>query len=77
MAALPSTEWRERPWTEAEAHAAAPFVSDWKRVGPVRHVFTHFSLALDIYESTDPPAGEGFWGETNALPSVFRKAAGL
>src|SRR6185312_7842061 len=43
------------PWTEdfpskAEAMKQAPFKADWKkRVGVVRHGFTHFELEMEVY----------------------------
>ena len=43
------------PWTEnfpskAEAMKQAPFKADWKkRVGVVRHGFTHFELEVEVY----------------------------
>jgi A/G-specific adenine glycosylase len=77
MAGLPTTEWSARAWSQAEALAAAPFAADWVHVGQVRHVFTHFSLTLEVYESGGAPTGEGFWGKATMLPSVFRKAAAV
>jgi A/G-specific adenine glycosylase len=77
MAGLPTTEWRAKAWSQAEALAAAPFAGDWVHVGQVRHVFTHFSLTLDVYESGGASTGEGFWGKATMLPSVFRKAAAI
>jgi A/G-specific adenine glycosylase len=77
MAALPSTEWRGKAWTRAQALAGAPFDGSWRRVGQVRHIFTHFTLTLDVYETDAEPEGDGFWGDVVAMPSVFRKAAQL
>jgi A/G-specific adenine glycosylase len=81
MAALPTTAWRTTLWAQAEALEHAPFKATWRRVGQVRHVFTHFALILDVYEADLSPKnhdlGEGFWGDERALPSVFRKAAAL
>jgi A/G-specific adenine glycosylase len=43
------------PWTEdfplkAEALKQAPFKADWKkRIGVVRHGFTHFELEIEVY----------------------------
>jgi A/G-specific adenine glycosylase len=84
MAALPTSDWLSRPLTSAEARAAAPAPADWRAMGEIEHVFTHFSLTLSILRAevsgdldgaTWTPlaqAGEG-------LPSVFLKAlrAGL
>ncbi|MBK8199805.1 MAG: A/G-specific adenine glycosylase [Acidobacteria bacterium] len=77
MLALPSSDWRE-----TAAPAEAPVVASWTRIGEVRHVFTHFSLTLEVMaadaHSEDLP--EGFWaleGDLAGLPSVFSKAAAL
>jgi A/G-specific adenine glycosylase len=77
MAALPSSEWRAEPWSRAQALRQAPMPGKWKRVGAVRHVFTHFALTLEVYEARAEPAGDGWWGDADALPSVFKKAARL
>jgi A/G-specific adenine glycosylase len=77
MAALPTTDWRAKKWTRAEALAHAPCVGDWQKVGAVKHVFTHFELALDVYAAIAAPSDEGWWGEADVLPTVFRKAAKL
>ena len=75
MAGLPTTEWRGEAWSRAEALKHAPAKAKWKRVGAVRHVFTHFALTLDVYAASVEPSGEGWWGEAKALPTVFKKAA--
>lgn len=75
MAALPTTEWREKKWSRAEALKHAPVEGAWKKVGAVAHVFTHFSLALDVYETDAKLSGDGWWGDETALPTVFKKAA--
>lgn len=81
MAALPSTLWREEPWTEAEMRAHAPVEGAWRPIGSVRHVFTHFALTLDVWAATaDEASGAGWWADAaqlRALPTVFRKAAAL
>ena len=77
MAALPTTEWRAKKWRRAEALAHAPVEAPWKKIGQVEHVFTHFALTLDVYAAQAEPAGEGWWGEANVLPTVFRKATQL
>ena len=77
----PSTEWVEGE--VAGAMAAAPFAGAWERVGEVRHVFTHFSLKLDVMraEAGASDAADGEWVEARAakaaLPSVGRKAVAL
>jgi A/G-specific adenine glycosylase len=75
MAALPTTQWRTRSWPRREALAQAPIAAEWTKAGRVRHVFTHFALALDVYAANADPAGPGWWGDGEALPSVFKKAA--
>ena len=75
MAGLPTTEWRGEPWSRAQALKHAPAKAKWRRVGAVRHVFTHFALTLDVYAAEAELRGEGWWGGASALPTVFKKAA--
>ncbi len=77
MLALPSSDW-----TETRQDAAAPIDAAWEALGEVRHVFTHFSLKLDVWfaETPDTDLPEGFWtseDEVDGLPTVFAKAAAL
>ncbi len=77
MLALPSSEW-----SETRQHAAAPVDAEWEVLGEVRHVFTHFSLKLDVWSAKTPNTElpEGFWtseDEIDGLPTVFAKAAAL
>ncbi len=78
---VPSTPWRETPWSEAEAKAAAPVPAGWRPLpGVVRHSFTHFHLELAVL------AGEvragftkgGRWVKlddlaSEALPTLMKK----
>jgi A/G-specific adenine glycosylase len=69
------------------AEGAPPFEGHWQRLPtPVRHVFTHFALELDIACVTvedDPPAGlgeQGGWWPVEriseaGLPTLFARAA--
>jgi A/G-specific adenine glycosylase len=87
MLALPSSDWRERPLSEAEALAAAPIEAPWRNAGRIEHVFTHFALTLEVRRATSdasldsgPDSGldGAIWtpkAALSALPSVFRKAA--
>jgi A/G-specific adenine glycosylase len=75
MAALPTTEWRAKKWSRTEALANAPVEAAWRKPGQVEHVFTHFALTLDVYAADAEPSGDGWWGEADVLPTVFRKAA--
>lgn len=77
MMALPATEWRAEPWTRADALRHAPAKARWRHVGAIEHVFTHFSLTLDVYAAQAAPEGDGHWGGLEGLPTVFRKAAAL
>ena len=77
MLGLPTSEWRAAPFGDAEALAAAPANADWRAVGEVEHVFTHFSLTLRIYRA-EGQAPDMVWTPRSgleALPSVFLKAA--
>ena len=77
MLALPTSEWRASPWSEAEALAAAPAKAPWRGVGDVDHVFTHFSLTLRLLRAEGEADGV-IWSQRrdlDALPSVFLKAA--
>ena len=71
MMGLPSTDW-------AEAVADVPPVAaDWQMVGMVDHVFTHFSLTLQVHLA-EGRGGDFVWmdeGDARAgLPTVFKKA---
>ncbi len=72
------------PWSEdfpsrAEAMKQAPFKAKWKkRLGVVRHGFTHFELEIEVYAAEIPirPKGEGRWVRdlsTAALPTVMKR----
>ena len=77
MLALPSSEWRTNPWSEADAQAAAPAVADWREAGEIEHGFTHFTLTLRILRA-EVQAAEVIWSarrDLDGLPSVFLKAA--
>lgn len=79
MLALPSDGWREETYDAARAFPAN--AKDWEEIGEVRHVFTHFSLTLEVWRGElkgKRPAGE--WtplAEVDGLPSVFKKALKL
>ncbi len=84
MTEVPSTEWREDVWSEAEALPQAPLAASWEELpGQVRHTFTHFHLELTVWQaclsSTDSAQqAVGIWHRFDdldglALPSVMRK----
>ena len=62
-----------------QALAAAPVPGDWRPVGAIEHVFTHFALTLDIWRCDDGASFDGAnWTPAQGLgvlPSVFLKAA--
>ena len=77
MRALPSG-----PWTSADPGLdEAPIAAEWRPLGRVAHVFTHFALELTVV-SAESGEGEGEWwpidriGEAG-LPTLFAKAAAL
>jgi A/G-specific adenine glycosylase len=85
MMELPGTEWSEAGPSPAQLDAAAPFPADWRAAGEVRHVFTHFTLHLEVRCARAPTGwtpGEGGFVAVSALdqaglPSVMMKAARL
>jgi len=77
MLALPTSDWRATPWSDAEAAAAAPAPAAWRGVGEVEHGFTHFTLTLRLLRA-EGDAADVIWSprrDLDALPSVFLKAA--
>jgi len=69
MAALPGSEW-----TEVPAHGP-------HAIGTVRHVFTHFSLDLQVVLRSDP-VEEGWWHPIDqlheaGLPTLYRRAVDI
>lgn len=69
MAALPGSEWMQAP------------VTDGNPIGTIHHVFTHFSLDLDVMLRSEP-LGDGWWHPVTqiggaGLPTLYRKAADL
>jgi A/G-specific adenine glycosylase len=84
MLGLPTTDWSSSAPAATEVRAAAPLAADWRPLGSVEHVFTHFALTLQVWRARAPrrdPAHVWMPAEAaaQALPSVFRKAltAGL
>ena len=87
MLGLPTTSWRARPWTLAEARVSAPCPGGWRELGAVAHVFTHFSLSLRVLAlEARAKTGAGLdqaltWMPLDdakaASPSLFRKALEL
>ena len=79
MAGPPTTEWTETGPDDAALAAAAPIEAGWLRAPePARHVFTHFTLTLDVYAARlAGPGGAGFTPLATAsreAPTALRKA---
>ncbi len=76
---LPSSEWRSAPLDRDAALEEAPAAVDWRfHDQPVRHVFTHFTLDLDLAEASIDKPLPGLWqlpGELGqlALPTLMKK----
>ncbi len=81
MMEFPSTDWRQRAWTEREAETAAPAAARWKRLpGLVRHGFTHFELELVVLTGRVAGRAPGTWCALDrlsemALPTLMKKVA--
>ncbi|MFN3313190.1 MAG: A/G-specific adenine glycosylase [Hyphomonas sp.] len=78
MLALPGSDWTEG----AAPEHYPPLAADWRKLGEVRHVFTHFSLRLTVWQAelAGEPEGDGEWTRVEAasgLPTVFAKALAL
>ena len=80
MSEVPTTAWTARIDGDTTA-GGAPFAADWRHAGSISHVFTHFSLELEVFRSSvgdmDAPAGH-FWSARHeilgqALPTVMKK----
>ena len=70
MLGLPTSDWSATP------DAKPPVEADWREAGFVEHVFTHFSLTLEVRAAEG--TGDFVWTPVEealgALPTVFRKA---
>jgi len=86
MLEVPSTPWREQPWTDDDEAvlAHAPSRAKWQPVaGEVEHTFTHFHLRLRVLTAiTKTRSLEGVWAPADrlqdyALPTVMKKIVRL
>ena len=80
MRALPDDGWSAR----ADGTTTPPLPGPWRSAGKVTHIFTHFTLHLElmVYSGADMPGlgDEGEWWPLArlaeaGLPSLFAKAA--
>ncbi len=82
MTEFPSTIWTDS-YDPLTAVRAAPLAADYRRLPrAITHVFTHFSLSLDVFVAeveNEAPAGCRWVREADleaeALPSLMRKVA--
>jgi A/G-specific adenine glycosylase len=71
MIGLPTSDWSEAP------EAVEPVAADWRDAGAIEHVFTHFSLTLQVRVATAAAPDVIWLDEAEAmatLPTVFAKA---
>ena len=81
MLEVPSTGWRDGPWSLEEAVAGAPVAGKWRALpGVVGHSFTHFHLNLTVAAGRVARAERpsGIWCPLDGLaeqglPTVMRK----
>jgi A/G-specific adenine glycosylase len=78
----PTTDWS--PEAVLDRSQAAPFPANWREVGEVRHVFTHFSLRLAVRRADLARAPGRFECEwmplaeaLASMPTIGRKAVAL
>lgn len=80
MTEVPTTGWTARI-DGATGADSAPFPAQWHHSGSINHVFTHFSLDLDVFRaelSLATPVEGHFWSAADeldgeALPTVMKK----
>ena len=80
MRALPDDGWSARE----HGSGKVPLAGEWRRLGAVRHGFTHAHLTLEVQalETLSQPRGAGQWWPVNqigdaGLATLFAKAARL
>ncbi len=71
MIGLPGSDWAEAP-----AEPAPPAAASWRTAGTVSHVFTHFTLELEVRVAIGAARGRflPFAEARAAAPTVMRKA---
>ena len=76
MLGWPGSEWNEAP------EDVPPAEGSWRRIGDIRHTFTHFHLVLEVHVGSlrsEAQARRGSFCELDPrdLPTVMRKAHAL
>ena len=82
MLEVPGTDWLDDASALPDPDLAAPDGLDWREVGRVAHVFTHFALELRVFTAQAPqgwshPDGRFVTAEPltrSGLPTVMKKA---
>ncbi|PHR94413.1 MAG: A/G-specific adenine glycosylase [Robiginitomaculum sp.] len=80
MMELPGTEWGAEREAVDKMLAHAPSSHNWQQCAKeVSHVFTHFTLYLNVFVAQGGDVNTGIWAsldrlDTYALPSLMRKA---
>jgi A/G-specific adenine glycosylase len=80
MTEVPNSPWLSSIPDESAAMGFAPQQADWRSMGNIQHIFSHFSLELQVFRADDCSecAGDGFYLALSdladaALPSLMRK----
>jgi A/G-specific adenine glycosylase len=79
MLEVPGTKWVEQALPSETALMSAPLPDqNWQKAMPVRHIFTHFDLRLDVFVARDASQDNALRVslselDTVALPSVMMK----
>ncbi len=71
---FPSSEF-----VNEQTPAYYPVQAEWKHIGTVRHIFSHFELELTLWEAFVSNTNRGIWTNISqlgnyGLPTMFRKA---
>ncbi len=81
MMGLPGTEWKKS--LPGEIFVDAPVNADWKNIGKITHIFTHFHLTLTVYLARAPkgyrrpPDHQWIAPSKASLPTLMKKAVDL
>jgi len=76
---LPTSDWKPAPLDRKAALEEAPERLDWRFYDqPIRHIFTHFTLELDLAEARTERPVRGLWQSPEAfgelaLPTLVKK----
>lgn len=84
MLGLPGTPWTEtKDGDTGNGFAYAPVGAEWRKIGAIEHVFTHFRLTLEVYAGAAPKglrrkeSQQWIAPHDAKLPTVMKKAVGL